>query len=107
MFRIPPSPGDTIPIPTGETALHIELLAEQAASLGRAGRAIQDALARLRAVPSQSPGRPGLVIAAAGAVHAYLIQQELMGIHTRGNYDAVVQGFGIPREVMAKIGVRA
>lgn len=93
--------------PTGATILDIELRAEQAASLGHAGSAVERALRTLKATPAGDAFRPGRVIAAAQAVHAYLIQFELTGINTRGNYDSIIAGFAIPSEVMAKVGVRA
>ena len=79
-----------------------EILSEKAASLGRAGKALEAALAKLRA---SEPGadRDALVQAAADAAHAYLIQREAAGIHGLG---VPLEDFGVPGEVRVRIGVR-
>jgi hypothetical protein len=91
---------------TGITILGAEILAEQAAALKQAGAAVEQRLRSLKAAPPDDPARPSLVLAAAKAVHAYLIQLELVGVHTHGTYDNIVEHLGVPREVMVKIGVR-
>jgi hypothetical protein len=91
---------------TGATVLDMQIRAEQAASLGHAGSVVESRLQTLKAAAAEDPARPGLVIAAAEAVHAYLIQLELVGVNFPGNYDSVIDGFAIPREVMAKVGAK-
>lgn len=77
-----------------------EVLAEKAATLGRAGKALEAALAKLRdAEPNDD--RAELVQSAADAAHAYLIQREACGIHGLG---APLEDFGVPGEVRARIG---
>jgi hypothetical protein len=78
-----------------------ELLSEKAASLGRAGKALEAALAALRACGDED--RDARVQAAADAAHAYLIQREAAGIHGLG---APLEDFGVPGEVRARIGAK-
>lgn len=80
-----------------------EVLSEKAATLGRAGKALEAALAKLRAAEA-GPDRDTLVRAAAEAAHIYLIQREVCGIHGLG---APLEDFGVPAEVQVRIGVRA
>lgn len=77
-----------------------EVLAEKAATLGRAGKALEAALAKLRAA-GPADDRDALVQAAAEAAHAYLIQRELCGIRGLG---APLEDFGMPGEVRVRIG---
>lgn len=78
-----------------------EVLSEKAASLGRAGKALEVALAKLRGAEGED--RDALVWAAADAAHAYLIQREAAGIHGLG---APLEDFGVPGEVRVRIGAR-
>lgn len=77
-----------------------EVLAEKAATLGRSGRALETALATLRAADAHAD-RDMLVQKAADAAHAYLIQREVCGIHGLG---APLEDFGVPSEVRVRIG---
>ena len=80
-----------------ETALDVlghEILAEKAASLGRAGQRVEEALARLRAHEDDAELRPALLKEAAEAVHAYFIQRELCGLR---KHDAVIRDYDIPQ----------
>jgi hypothetical protein len=87
---------------TGEQILGYELLEEQAVTLGRLGRKMEAALAALAQHESKD-GRAELVRSAAEAVWYFLIQRELMGLRDRA---AVVAHYGIPREVLNRIGAR-
>lgn len=78
-----------------------EVLAEKAATLGRSGKALETALATLRAAGADAD-RDALVQAAADAAHAYLIQREVCGIHGLG---APLEDFGVPGEVRVRVGV--
>jgi hypothetical protein len=89
-------------VETGDAAFRHELLEEQAASLGRAGRKVEAALAALAAHPG-GEGRPAVLKAATDAVWAFLVQREVMGLRDR---NAVVAQYGIPREVMVRLGAR-
>jgi hypothetical protein len=79
-----------------------EVLAEKAASLGRAGKALEVALGTLRETGA-SEDRDALVQAAADAAHVYLIQREAAGTHGLGS---PLEDFGVPGEVRVRIGAR-
>lgn len=89
-------------VETGDAVLRYELMEEQAASLGRAGRKVEAALLALSAHPG-GEGRSAALKAAADAVWGFLVQREVMGFRDR---NAVVAQYGIPREVMARLGAR-
>lgn len=79
-----------------------EVPAEKAATLGRAGRVLEAALAKLReAGPAED--RETLGQAAADAAHVYLFQREVCGIHRLGT---PLEDFGVPGEVRVRIGAR-
>ena len=101
-LRLPQSLLARLKPETGQAALHYELLEEQAQSLGRAGRKVEAALAALNAHPGEE-GRAELLKAAADAVWGFLVQREVMGLRDRA---AVVAQYGIPREVLARLGAR-
>ena len=86
---------------SGEAALRYELVEEQAAALGRMGRKAEAALAALKA--HEGEGRGEAVKAAADAVWCFLVQREVMGLRDRAR---IVADYNIPREVMARLGVR-
>ena len=88
-------------VETGEAVLRYELMEEQAQSLGRSGKKVEQALAALR--DHQGEGREPLVKAAADAVWGFLVQREVMGLRDRA---AVVAQYAIPREVLNRIGAR-
>lgn len=81
--------------------LQREILSEKAASLGRAGKALELALDKLR--NGDAAAHDDLVWAAAHAAHAYVIQREAAGLHGLGR---PLDDFGVPREVRARIGAR-
>jgi hypothetical protein len=90
--------------PTGELlfdAFQHEIAGEKAASLGRAGTRVEDALAALAACSRDAPGRPAMVKAAAAAVHAYFIQREICGMRRHGD---AIREYAIPAEVLARLG---
>ena len=101
-FRMPQSLNARLGVETGDAVFRHELLEEQAQSLGRAGRKVEAALSAL-AGHDGGEGRAALVKAAANAVWEFLVQREVMGFRDR---NAVVAQYGIPREVMARIGAR-
>jgi cell division protein ZapA (FtsZ GTPase activity inhibitor) len=81
-----------------------EIVEEKAASLTRAGRRVEAALAAIRAFDAgEKPGadRGALLNEAAGAVWALLIQHELSGFR---NEKRTIEQYGIPQEVMARVG---
>lgn len=97
---------------TGQDVLEYEILAEQAATIGRLGRDLREALDALhvfdsRAVGDTTPGdrrdaqRVRLVDAAAYALWHFVVQRECSGF--RGT-EQVLADFVIPHEVHAKMG---
>ena len=86
---------------TGDAALRYELMEEQAAALGRMGRKAESALAALAA--HEGEGRAAVLKTACDAVWCLLVQREVMGLRDRA---AVVAQYGIPREVMNRLGAR-
>lgn len=84
---------------SGASALERALKGETAANLGRMGRAVQSALAKLRAAaPSEREARE---YACAEAVWVYFVQREACGL-TR--HDPVIEAYDIPASVLAKVG---
>jgi hypothetical protein len=91
---------------SGEAGLDIlghELRAEQASSLGHAGRKVEATLAALRACDGEGAARQALILDAADAVYAYFIQRELVGLR---NTAQTIRDYAIPSEVLARLGCR-
>lgn len=80
-----------------------EIIAEKASALGRSGRQVEEALARLAALEAGSAPRPAAVKAAAEAVYGYFIQRELCG--WRRHHD-VIREYRIPNEVLVRLGAK-
>ncbi|HEV7251578.1 MAG TPA: DUF6665 family protein [Mesorhizobium sp.] len=98
----PPALGRVTP----ETALDLlehEVAGEMASSLGRAGRRVEETLARLAAAEASDPMRPDLLADAADAVYWYFIQRELCGLRRHAD---VIREYGIPNAVLARLGAR-
>ncbi|MCR5879013.1 DUF6665 family protein [Phenylobacterium sp. J367] len=85
-----------------DAALRYELVEEQAHALGRAGKRVEQALAALSAHPG-GEGRAALLHDAADAVWGFLVQREVLGLRDRA---AIVAQYGIPAEVLNRIGAR-
>lgn len=88
----------------GQSALDLlehEIAGEMASALGRAGRKAEVAVTALRDFDGTKEERTRLVIEAARAVHAYFIQRELCGFR---RHQDVIREYGIPREVLARLG---
>lgn len=102
-FRLPQTLNAGLAVETGEAVLHHEILAEQAAALGRLGRKAEQALAALAAHERRGEGRAEALKAAADAVWCFLIQREVMGLSDRA---AIVAQYRIPREVMNRLGAK-
>jgi hypothetical protein len=91
---------------TPETALDLlehEVAGEMASSLGRAGRRVEETLARLAAAEAGDPMRPDLLADAADAVYWYFIQRELCGLRRHAD---VIREYAIPKAVLARLGAR-
>lgn len=101
-FRLPQNLSARLKSDTAESALHYELMEEQAQSLGRAGRKAEAALAALRD-HAGGEARAEALKAAADAVWGYFVQREVMGLRNRAE---VIAQYDIPREVLVRLGVR-
>jgi hypothetical protein len=102
MFVRPPCHlSSAFSVRTGLDILGHELRAEQASSLGHAGRKVEATLAALRRFEGGVEAREELLSETAEAVYAYFIQRELIGLH---NTAQTVRDYGIPREVLARLG---
>ena len=88
-------------VQTGEQVLDEEILAEQASALGRTGEAVEKALQALKESGAEGDERRALVDAAADKVYGFLIQRELCGMRDR---QQVIRSYGIPAEVLARLG---
>ncbi|TAV85179.1 hypothetical protein ELI24_33635 [Rhizobium ruizarguesonis] len=88
----------------GFYVLEYELMSERADSLGRHGLKVEAALAALKAWTADRQSgedRERLLNDASDAVWAFFIQREICGL--RNNRDAI-QRYGIPNEVIARLG---
>ena len=86
---------------SGTFVPHAELVAEQAASLGIAGRKVAKATAAFQEMSSEGPGRVERLNAAAKAVYHYFVQRELNGLVD--HKDAIAH-YAIGPEVLARLG---
>ena len=100
-LRMPQSLTKRLRFETGEAVLQYELLAEQAASLGRVGEKLEAALAALRV--ADDVARPAALRSAADACWCFFVQRDVMGLRDRA---AVIAHYAIPREVLNRIGAR-
>ncbi|PKA43423.1 hypothetical protein N2599_27090 (plasmid) [Rhizobium sullae] len=89
---------------TALNPLEYELASERADALGRQGRKVEAALAKLAASSENDhriADRESLLEEASEAVWALFIQREVCGL--RNNRDVIAR-YGIPGEVLARIG---
>lgn len=86
------------------SVLEYELMSERADALGRHGLKVEKALAALSELKGEATPdlRERLLDEAADAVWAFFIQREICGL--RDSRDAV-RRYGIPKEVMARLGI--
>jgi hypothetical protein len=84
-------------------ALDYEIAQEQASALGRAGRALEAALAALAAYKEEAGGAPRakLVQEASYALWCYMIQREAMGLR---DPRPVLRDYRVPAEVQNRMG---
>ncbi len=90
---------------SGLNLLEYELMSERADALGRHGLKVEKAIAALSVLEDAATTpdrREQLLNDAADAVWAFFIQREICGL--RSNRDAVHR-YGIPKEVMARLGI--
>jgi hypothetical protein len=106
-FRLPQNLSTGLERDTGSSALDYEILAEKAQTLGFLGRQLEQSLEALRrfdAVTSNGDSamqRATLLDEAADRAWALMVQRELCGFR---DWDVVVQDFGIPRDVLSRLG---
>jgi hypothetical protein len=99
-------PGSSDLAARGKTGLEIldyEIVAEMATTLGNAGRKVEAIMARLHAHQGDAGERVALVRTAAEAVYASFVQRELCGLR---RHDDVIREYGIPREVLVRLGAK-
>jgi hypothetical protein len=93
--------------------LDYEIVQEQASTLGRMGRALEAALAKLREFDSGSPAssvppverqaqRAALVAAAGHALWMFVVQREACGLR---DSRTVMRDYKVPAEVQHRMGV--
>ncbi|MGN6470283.1 MAG: DUF6665 family protein [Rhizobiaceae bacterium] len=88
---------------TGVDVLDYELMAEKAASLGRAGHYAERYLRQLREYEGNAEGRAALLKKTAEAVYAWFIQRELCGLR---RHDSLIREYSIPKEVLVRLGAK-
>src|SRR5437016_14299709 len=92
--------------PSSTVALDYEIAQEQAAALGRAGRAVEAALAALleydRNVRAAGEARAKLVDDAGEALWRLLVQRECCGLR---DPRPVMRDYRVPQEVQDRIGI--
>lgn len=104
VVRAPTSFSSVSPREAALDALTHEIAQEQATSLGRAGRRVEETLAKLAADDGRdAESRRGLIQGAADAVYAYFIQRELIGLR---RHQDVIREYAIPNAVLARLGAR-
>jgi hypothetical protein len=101
-FRMPQNLSTSPRFETGVSVLEAELQGERAAALGRTGRDLEKALAALTEINGADPERPRAVKAAAAATWRYFVQREACGML---DHDHPIALYGIPTEVLARVGV--
>jgi hypothetical protein len=102
-LRMPGSLSAKTPMERGVSFLDAELQVEKGASLGRAGRAVTEALETLAAIDAGTiPGdRREQVDEAAALVWELIVQQEACGIR---NPQMTYREYKVPRDVVARVG---
>lgn len=84
------------------TPLEIELAGERASALGRAGRKVEAAMARLDALTETDPGRSRAIAETTQVVWDWFVQREACGLR---DHSRVVADYRIPRAVLLRLGV--
>jgi hypothetical protein len=104
-------PHDFQPHRTPFDVLNYEIIEEQASALGRMGRALEAALAKLREFdalhspadlpPSARQARHILVLEAGHALWMFVVQREACGLRDSRN---IMRTYNVPREVLQRMG---
>ena len=95
-LRAPQNPNGNFDFETGRSTLEAELLAERAASFGRLGRSLREALDRLAADPSDAA-----LDKASNAAWSFLVQREACGLY---DHRETIADYAIPGPVLARMG---
>ena len=92
--------------------LGYEIIQEQASALGRLGRGLEAALAKLRAfdtahpptkaTPTERQARRALVVEAGHALWMFMVQREACGMR---DSHAVKRNYQVPQDVQEQVGV--
>jgi len=92
--------------------LHYEIVQEQASALGRMGRALEQALAQLRAFDAahvapetpeaMQPARRKLVVEAGQALWMFVVQREATGLRDSRH---IMRTYNVPAEVQRCMGL--
>lgn len=101
-LRLPQGLGSSFSPDRMNDAFNHEVLAEKAASLGRAGKKLSAKLAQLSDASTDADRAP-LLKEAAEAAHGYFIQRELCGLYS---HQTIIDDYDIPKEVLARMGAR-
>lgn len=99
-------PGQNSPPASGRTGVDVldyELMAEKAASLGRAGYHAEHYLRWLREYEGSAEERVVLLRKTVEAVYAWFIQRELCGLR---RHDSLIREYAIPKEVLVRLGAK-
>ncbi len=102
-LRMPRRLQNGFDLETGASVLDVEVLAEKAASLGRAGQRVERTLHDLTEADPSDPAHGDLLRQAADAVYGYFVQRELLGFV---RHDDAIAQYGIPGAVLARLGSR-
>ena len=90
---------------SGYAALEYEVAEERASALARLGQRLETALMALAACPRTASSdreiRDGLVEQAGYALWLFVVQREACGLN---KIDHVIQVYGVPNEVLARMG---
>ena len=94
---------------TPADVLDYEIVQEQAAALGRMGRALETALARLAEFDAAHAGAPGslrharraLVVEASHALWMFVVQREACGLR---DSRTIMRDYAVPDEVQRHMG---
>ena len=90
---------------SGHATLQYEIAEERASALGRLGRRLETALAALAECPRTGhfdrETRKRLVEQAGYALWLFVVQREACGLR---KIDHVIQVYGVPKEVLARMG---
>ena len=90
---------------SGYAALEYEVAEERASALARLGQRLETALTALAACPRTASSdreiRDGLVEQAGYALWLFVVQREACGLN---KIDHVIQVYGVPNEVVARMG---